>query len=525
MLSRIWSAALHGLEAYPVLVEADVGPGLAGFSTVGLPDMTVRESRERVISALRNSGLEFPLRRITVNLAPADLRKEGSAFDLPIALGILAASGQLPSNAADGFVVLGELSLDGSLRPLRGAIALAQAAGGAAHANGRGSTGDPLPCEAPMARALLLPRASAAEAALIPGAAVYGVDTLMEAVEVLAGTRTVGRACAAAAAAPGAIAAPDMAEVRGQFHARRALEVAAAGGHNLLFTGPPGAGKTLLARCLPGILPALSPAEALEVTRIRSVAGLLSSGTGLVSARPFRAPHHTVSGAGLVGGGRGPRPGEITLAHLGVLFLDELAEFPAHTLQLLRQPLEEGRVVISRVASSVEFPARFMLVGATNPCRCGNFGNPDKPCKCTPLDVERYRASISGPILDRIDMEVPVPSVPLREMLAREPGEASECVRTRVEGARKAQWARWRGCSARTNAEIRPEPLLARGQFDESAMELAARCAEKLKLSARGYHRLLRTARTVADLAACEEVRAEHVAEAAGFRATLTVRL
>ncbi len=347
MLAKLWSAALGGLEAFPVRVEVDVGPGLAGFSVVGLPDTSVRESRERVIAALRNSGLEFPLRRITVNLAPADRRKEGSAFDLPIALGILAASGQLKPECLRGVMLVGELSLDGTLRPLRGALALAHAA--------------------PPDGALLLPESSAREAALRPDARVYGARTLRQAISLLGGGLDATRA-SPPAPVRGGEAEVDLSEVRGQANARRALEVAAAGGHNLLLVGPPGTGKTLLARALPGILPSFESGEALEPTLIHSVAGLLPPGSGLLERRPFRAPHHTVSGAGLVGGGRGPRPGEISLAHRGVLFLDELPEFSPHVLELLRQPLEEGRVTISRAGGSVTFPSRFMLVGASNPC-------------------------------------------------------------------------------------------------------------------------------------------------------------
>jgi magnesium chelatase family protein len=500
VLACLRSAAVFGLEAVPVHVEVDVTFGLPSFTMVGLPDPSVRESRDRVRSAIRNSGFEFPPHRITVNLAPADVRKSGSSFDLPIALGVLAATGIVERRQVDDIVLLGELSLDGGIHATRGVLPIAAAA----RRDG--------------VAAILLPTGNATEAAVVERLAVMPVDSLLEAVAALNAPGSAVRTVTIPPAAAPPAQAPDFSEVRGQLLARRALELAAAGGHNLLMVGPPGAGKTMMARRMPGILPPLSFDEALECTAIHSVCSLLQPGAGLLRERPFRAPHHTVSDVALVGGGSVPRPGEISLAHNGVLFLDEMPEFDRRVLEVLRQPLEEGTVTIARAARTAVFPARFMLIAAMNPCACGYLGDQTRVCRCTPPEVSRYRGRLSGPLRDRLDLVVEVPAVPATTFGDEVHAESSAVIRERVLQARQRQLARNMAVGVRLNAELQGRSVWRYCRPDPRARHLLAQAVERLGLSARGYDRVLKVSRTIADLAGDDVVSAEHVGEALQYR-------
>jgi magnesium chelatase family protein len=493
MLARVRTAAHWGLEAFPVDCEVDVGPGLPGFTLVGLPDPSVREVRDRVWPALRNAGFRPPERRVTVNLAPAGRRKEGSSLDLAVAIGVLAATQQVPLARLEGAALLGELSLDGSLRAVRGTLPLAEAVWRAGAAR--------LVCAGP----------GAPEAALVPDLAVHGANGVNDVAAWLRGLDLPRQAPAAPDRQSGA--SDDLADVRGQALARRALEIAAAGAHHLLLIGPPGSGKTMLARRLPGILPPLTGDEALTVTRLHSAAGLRPAGGGLMTRRPFRAPHHTLTRAGLVGGGTPPRPGELSLAHHGVLFLDEFAEYGHSLIEALREPLETGSVWISRAGGVAEFPARALVVAAMNPCRCGWLGHLRKPCRCTPTDLQQYGARVSGPMLDRLDLQVEVRALTSDELLRAPPGEPTAAVRDRVAAARERQRAR--GC---LNALL-PSAALRHGPLHAAAHRLIADAMDRGGMSGRGVHRALRVARTIADLAGEERVGTLQLAEALQYRA------
>jgi len=499
MLARLRTAAVFGVEACPVDVEVDVSFGMPRFSMVGLPDTSVRESRDRVRSAIRNSGFSFPAHRITVNLAPADVRKAGSSFDLPIALGVLAAQGIVERREIADLILLGELSLDGSVHPARGVLPIAAAA------RRDGASG------------LLLPVPNAREAAIVSGLTIYPVSSLADAVRALNEPASV---CAPTAPPPQSPLRDlaDLADVRGQLLARRAMEIACAGGHNVLTVGPPGAGKTMMARRVPGILPPLTFDEAVEVTAVHSVAGLLPLGAGLVGRRPFRAPHHTISDVALVGGGSQPRPGEVSLAHNGVLFLDEMLEFSRHVLEVLRQPLEERAVTIARAARTAVFPARFMLVGAMNPCPCGYLGDAFRECRCTPQQVARYRDKLSGPLRDRLDLSVEVPALPPEAFTSDATGEPSAPVRSRVIAARDVQRERYADTGICTNADLTSSLLARHCRLDRAAARTLHGAVTRLSLSARAYDRVRKVARTIAELEGTESIGADHLAEALQFR-------
>jgi len=502
MLAKVLTCALIGLEGAIVEVEVDVSRGLPSLTIVGLPNATVKESSERVRSAIANSGLRYPLARLTVNLAPADLRKEGSAYDLPIAVGILAASEQLFPPDERAFII-GELSLDGSVRHVNGVLPMASLA------RSEGIV------------ALYVPSQDAPEAALVEGLTVYPVASLQSLASHLQGLGAIPP-CDVRPALDGDTEPSyevDLQDIKGQEHAKRALEVAAAGGHHMLMVGPPGAGKTLLARAMPGILPRLTVEEALDVTRVYSVADMLSADTPLIRHRPFRAPHHTISHAGLVGGGRWPRPGEISLAHRGVLFLDELPEFDARSLETLRQPLEGQRqVTISRAQGTLTFPANFMLIAAMNPCPCGYYGDPVRECTCSPSVVSRYQKRISGPLLDRFDIHIEVPRVEYEKLTDERLGEPSAAARERVETARERQRQRFAETNLTCNADMGPAEVRQFCAVDEEGKSLLRAAMQQLQMSARAYHRILKVARTIADLAGCERIETSYLAEAIQYR-------
>jgi len=503
MLAKIHSGAVLGVDGLSVMVEVDLALGLPMFTTVGLPDGSVRESKERVKAAIKNCGYDFPQKRITVNLAPADIKKGGAGFDLPIAIGLLAATELFPTNILKNYAILGELSLDGELRHVPGVLPIA------------------LKVKQDGLKGILVPESNKLEAAVVKGIDVIAVKSLHEAVDFLAGKKHLDPVilnqedllvnCVSYDV--------DFQEVKGQEHVKRAFEIAASGGHNVALKGTPGSGKTMLARRLSTILPGMNFDEALETTKIYSIVGKLTADTPLISTRPFRAPHHTISDVGLIGGGQIPRPGEVSLAHNGVLFLDELPEFKKHVLEVLRQPLEAGDVSIARAHQTLQFPARFVLVVASNPCPCGYYGDKIRECQCAPQQIQRYNGKVSGPLLDRIDLHLEVAAVPFKEISDERQGESSRQIKKRVDACRKIQEARYQNKrNIHCNAQMGPGEIKKYCSLDSKAIRLLERSVEKLGLSARGYHRILKIARTIADMDNKENLELSHVAEAVQYR-------